>query len=44
MKRKVMVVVSSLGSDDVVQELCGIGTQAVLFKPLTREALLNALK
>lgn len=39
-----IVMVSSLGSDDVVQELYGIGAQAVLFKPLTREALLHALK
>ena len=39
-----IVMVSSLGGDDVLQELYGIGAQAVLFKPLTREALLNALK
>ena len=39
-----IVMVSSLGGDDVLQELYGIGAQAVLFKPLTKEALLNALK
>ena len=39
-----IVMVSSLGCDDVIQELYGIGAQAVLFKPLTQEALLKALK
>lgn len=39
-----IVMISSLGGDDVLQELYGIGAQAVLFKPLTREMLLNALK
>ena len=39
-----IVMVSSLGGDDVLQELYGIGAQAVLFKPLTKEGLLNALK
>lgn len=39
-----IVIVSSLGCDDVIQELYGIGAQAVLFKPLTREGLLGALK
>ena len=39
-----IVIVSSLGCDDVIQELYGIGAQAVLFKPLTKEALLGALK
>ena len=39
-----IIMVSSLGGDDVLQELYGIGAQAVLFKPLTKEALLNALK
>ena len=39
-----IVMVTSLGCDDVIQELYGIGAQAVLFKPLTREGLLGALK
>lgn len=39
-----IVIVTSLGGDDMLPELYGIGAQAVLFKPLTREALLNALK
>lgn len=39
-----IVMVSSLGCDDMIQELYSIGAQAVLFKPLTREALLDALK
>ena len=39
-----IVIVSSLGCDDMIQELYGIGAQAVLFKPLTREGLLGALK
>ena len=33
-----------MGNDDMLQEVYGIGAQAVLFKPLTREALLSALK
>lgn len=37
-------MVSSPGDVDALQELYGIGAQAVLFKPLTREALLGALK
>lgn len=37
-------MISSLGDDDMLQELYGIGAQGVLFKPLTREALLEALK
>ncbi len=39
-----IVMVSSLGGDDIIQELYGIGAQAVLYKPLTQEALLSALK
>lgn len=39
-----IVMVSSLGGDDVLEELYGIGAHAVIFKPLTKEALLNALK
>lgn len=39
-----IVIVSSLGGDDVLEELYGIGAHAVLFKPLNKEALLNALK
>ena len=39
-----ILMISSLGDDDMLQELYGIGAQAVLFKPLTREALLAALK
>lgn len=39
-----IIMISSLGDDDMLQEVYGIGAQAVLFKPLTREALLGALK
>lgn len=39
-----VLMISSLGDDDMLQELYGIGAQGVLFKPLTREALLAALK
>lgn len=39
-----IVMISSLGDDEMLQEVYGIGAQAVLFKPLTREALLGALK
>ena len=39
-----ILMISSLGDDDMLQELYGIGAQGVLFKPLTREALLGALK
>lgn len=39
-----VIMISSLGDDDMNQEIYGIGAQAVLFKPLTREALLGALK
>ena len=39
-----VLMISSLGDDDMLQELYGIGAQGVLFKPLTREALLGALK
>lgn len=39
-----VLMISSLGDDDMLQELYGIGAQGVLFKPLTREALLEALK
>lgn len=39
-----IVMVSSLGGEDVLEELYGIGAHAVLFKPLTKEGLLNALK
>lgn len=39
-----VIMISSLGDDDMIQEIYGIGAQAVLFKPLTREALLGALK
>lgn len=39
-----IVIVSYLGGDDVLEELYGIGAHAVLFKPLNKEALLNALK
>lgn len=39
-----IVMISSLGDNDMLQEVYGIGAQAVLFKPLTREALLGALK
>lgn len=42
-KAKILMI-SSLGDDDMLQELYGIGAQGVLFKPLTREALLAALK
>ena len=38
-----IVMISSLGDNDMLQEVYGIGAQAVLFKPLTREALLGAL-
>ena len=37
-------MISSLGDDDMLQEVYGIGAQAVVFKPLTKEALLDALK
>ena len=33
-----VLMISSLGDDDMLQELYGIGAQGVLFKPLTREA------
>ena len=39
-----IIMISPLGDDDMLQELYGIGAQGVLFKPLTREALLEALK
>ena len=39
-----IVMISSLGDNDMLQEVYGIGAQAVLFKPLTREALLGALE
>lgn len=39
-----IVMISSLGDEDMLQEIYGIGAQAVVFKPLTREALLGALK
>lgn len=39
-----IVMISSLGDEDMLQEVYGIGAQAVAFKPLTREALLGALK
>lgn len=39
-----IIMISSLGDNDMLQEVYGIGAQAVLFKPLTREALLGALK
>lgn len=39
-----VIMISSLGDEDMLQELYGIGAQGVLFKPLTREALLSALK
>lgn len=39
-----IVIVSSLGDDDTLQEIYGIGAQGVVFKPLRREALLDALK
>lgn len=42
-KAKILMI-SSLGDDDMLQELYGIGAQGVLFKHLTREALLAALK
>ena len=42
-KAKILMI-SSLGDDDMLQELYGIGAQGVLFKRLTREALLAALK
>ena len=38
-----IIMITSLGNDDMLQEVYGIGAQAVLFKPLTREALLSAL-
>lgn len=39
-----IIMISSLGDDDMLQEVYGIGAQAVVFKPLTKEALLDALK
>lgn len=39
-----VIMISSLGDDDMLQEVYGIGAQGVLFKPLNREALLAALK
>lgn len=39
-----VIMISSLGDDEMIQEMYGIGAQGVLFKPLTREALLSALK
>ena len=39
-----IIMVSSLGNEEMMQEVYGIGAQAVLLKPLTREALLDALK
>lgn len=39
-----IVMVSSLGDDDMLQEIYGIGAQGVLFKPINRETLLGALK
>ena len=38
-----IVMVSSLGDDDMLPEVREIGAQGVLFKPFTREALLEAL-
>ena len=39
-----IIMISSLGDEEMLQEVYGIGAQAVLFKPLTKEALLGALK
>ena len=39
-----IIMISSLGDEEMLQEVYGIGAQAVLFKPLNREALLGALK
>lgn len=39
-----IIMISSLGDDEMLQEVYGIGAQGVLFKPLTKEALLGALK
>lgn len=39
-----IIMISSLGDEDMLQELYGIGAQAVVFKPLNQEALLGALR
>lgn len=39
-----IIMISSLADDEMLQEIYGIGAQGVLFKPLTREALLGALR
>ncbi len=39
-----IIMISSLGDEEMLQEVYGIGAQGVLFKPLNREALLGALK
>lgn len=39
-----IIMISSLGDEEMLQEVYGIGAQGVLFKPLTKEALLGALK
>lgn len=39
-----IIMISSLGDEEMLQEIYGIGAQGVLFKPITREALLGALK
>ena len=39
-----IIMISSLGDEEMLQEVYGIGAQGVLFKPLTQEALLAALK
>ena len=39
-----IIMITSLGNDDMLQEVYGIGAQAVHIKPHTREALLSALK
>ena len=39
-----IIMISSLGDEEMLQEVYGIGAQGVLFKPLNREALLAALK
>ncbi len=39
-----IVIISSLGDEEMLQEVYGIGAQAVLFKPISKETLLGALK
>lgn len=39
-----IIMVSSLAYDDTINEACDIGVKAFLCKPVTKEALVNALE